>query len=109
MPRIKFTTDPKLPRDIAHLGYRKGVEVDLSADLCERWIRRGAAVYVPETIEAPSAPALPVAGAAGETFDPETADADALRAFLTERGEAPHPRAGEGKLREIARALLAAG
>lgn len=48
MPRIRFTTDPKLPRDLAHLGYRKDLEVELDTDHCERWIRRGVAVYVPD-------------------------------------------------------------
>lgn len=43
MPRIRFTADPKLPRDLAHLGYSKGVEVDLDPDQCDRWIRRGVA------------------------------------------------------------------
>lgn len=45
--RIKFTSDPKLPRDIAHLGYRKDLEVELSIDQAERWLRRGVAVVVP--------------------------------------------------------------
>lgn len=46
MPRIRFTADPKLPNDLKHLGYTMGQEVDLSTDLCERWIRRNVAEYV---------------------------------------------------------------
>ena len=55
MPRILFTFDPKLPRDWVHLGYRKGTEIELSPDQCERWIRRGCAIYAtaPEPIAEP--------------------------------------------------------
>lgn len=65
MPRILFTFDPKLPRDWAHLAYRKGTEIELSVDQCERWIRRGVAVYAaaPETVLVPASamePAAPV-------------------------------------------------
>lgn len=72
MPRIKFTRDPKLPRDLAHLGYKAGDEVDLTLDQAERWIRRGVAEIVApkprgRTKPQPSAPAptelLGVAGA----------------------------------------------
>lgn len=48
MPRIRFTADPKLPRDLADLGYRNGVEVDLSDDQANRWLRRGVAVVMPD-------------------------------------------------------------
>lgn len=44
--RIRFTSDPKLPRDWAHLNYRAGMEVDLSPDQAERWIRRNCAEEV---------------------------------------------------------------
>ena len=47
MPRIRFTTAPKLPRDLAHLGYTQGTEADLSDDQAGRWLRRGVAVLVP--------------------------------------------------------------
>lgn len=47
MPRLRFTADPKLPRDLAHLGYRKDDEVELSDDQANRWLRRGVAVIVP--------------------------------------------------------------
>lgn len=46
MPRIRFTADPKLPRDLAHLGYRKDTEADLSQDQADRWLRRGVAEIV---------------------------------------------------------------
>ena len=45
--RIRFTSTPKLPRDLAHLGYAAGVEVDLSDDQAARWLRRGVAEVVP--------------------------------------------------------------
>ena len=48
MPRIRFTADPKLPRDLKHLGYRKDTEVDLSQDQADRWLRRGVAVVIPD-------------------------------------------------------------
>lgn len=40
-------------------------------------------------------------------FDPSTADAEALRSFLTERGVSVHHRTGLDKLREMAAAELA--
>lgn len=55
MPRIRFTADPKLPRDLAHLGYVKGMEVDLSEDQAGRWLRRGVADVVPAVESEPAA------------------------------------------------------
>lgn len=64
MPFIRFTANPKLPADLAHLRYKQGDVVELSGDQCERWIRRKVAVYtdkpappaavaaVPEPVEA---------------------------------------------------------
>lgn len=46
MPLIRFTADPKLPRDLAHLDFKKGVEVELSDDKAGRWLRRGVAEIV---------------------------------------------------------------
>jgi hypothetical protein len=46
--RIRFTSDPKLPRDWAHFPYRAGFEVDLPPDQAERWIRRNCAEEVRE-------------------------------------------------------------
>lgn len=40
--------------------------------------------------------------AATTDFDPRTADIDALKAYLTERGVSFHHKAGEAKLRELA-------
>lgn len=48
MPRIRFTANPKLPRDLAHLDYRQGTEVDLPSDQADRWLRRGVAEIVPD-------------------------------------------------------------
>ena len=56
MPTILFTADPKLPRDLAHLGYRAGMTVDLPADQCERWIRRGVARHAAEAAAAKPEP-----------------------------------------------------
>lgn len=56
MPRIRFTHEPKLPRDLAHLGYCKDMEVDLSDDHADRWLRRGVAVIVPDAKPAVVAP-----------------------------------------------------
>lgn len=48
MPRIRFTADPKLPRDWADRPYRKDTEHDVSQDEANRWLRRGVAVVVPD-------------------------------------------------------------
>lgn len=48
MPRIRFTADPKLPRDWADKPYRKDYEADMSDDEADRWLRRGVAVIVPD-------------------------------------------------------------
>lgn len=58
--RIRFTSDPKLPRDWAHLSYRAGVEVDLSPDQAERWIRRNCAEEVREQAPTPAPVVEPV-------------------------------------------------
>jgi hypothetical protein len=63
MPRIQFTADPKLPADMRHLGFKKGMTVELSEDHCERWIRRNCATYVTAAKPVQSAPAEPVAPA----------------------------------------------
>lgn len=97
MPRIRFIADPKLPRDWAHLGYRKGDEVALSADLCERWIRRGVAVYVaerpaPKPVEPPPARSprsgpgarrLTAEPPAADTMPSDALPADTMRAADT--------------------------
>jgi hypothetical protein len=51
MPRIRFTVDPKLPRDWADKPYRKGTEHDVSADEADRWLRRGVAEIVADRPE----------------------------------------------------------
>lgn len=133
MPTIRFTADPKLPVDLAHLDFRKDQEHSLSRDSCERWIRRGVAVYVqdadpeiaPVPVELP--PVEPdeepadVEGALDEaaqevvdevqtevTFDVDTATVEELRDFLIARGVTPHHRTGEARLREmVAEAMVA--
>lgn len=59
MPRIRFTHEPKLPRDLAHLGYCKDMEVDLSDDQADRWLRRGVAVVVLDAKPAKAAAPVP--------------------------------------------------
>ena len=45
--------------------------------------------------------------AQSDAFDPTTATAEELRAFLVQRGVKPHHLTGEAKLRELAAAELA--
>lgn len=47
MPRIKFTEEPKIPRDMAHLGYRKGLEFNVTDQEANRWLGKGCAEIVP--------------------------------------------------------------
>lgn len=60
MPHIEFTSDPKLPADMKHLGFKKGDVVELTEDQCNRWIRRNCAKSVPAPLQqhqpAPRAP-----------------------------------------------------
>lgn len=70
MPRIRFTVTPKLPRDLQHLGYEAGTEVDLSDDQAGRWLRRGVAVVV-------AAPAAPATAAVAPLATPPAADSGA--------------------------------
>jgi hypothetical protein len=75
MPRIRFTADPKLPRDLAHLEYRKDQEVDLPDDQADRWLRRGVAVVIPDEPEKPAqraAPKVAETQSAGETSNGAT-------------------------------------
>lgn len=77
MPRIRFTGTPKLPRDMAHLGYVLGTEVDLTDDQANRWLRRGVAEIIPDRQPEPAPrrytprPDEPTAGAGptGSTGD----------------------------------------
>lgn len=46
MPLVRFTSDPKLPRDFAHKGYKKGQQIDMTQDEADRWLRRGVAEIV---------------------------------------------------------------
>lgn len=71
MPRIRFTSDPKLPRDLAHLGYKKGDEVELSDNAAERWLRRGVAVVMPPGSRARGTPLRgPMTSASPRTIAP---------------------------------------
>lgn len=68
--RIRFTKDPKLPRDWANLPYRAGVEVDLSPDQAERWIRRDCAVEIPDVESAAVVEVVTEVVSASETTEP---------------------------------------
>ncbi len=46
--KIEFIKEPFLPRDMAHLGYKKGQVVDLVPALCTRWLNRGVAKIIEE-------------------------------------------------------------
>lgn len=124
MPRITFTATPKLPRDMAHLAYKQGDVVDLPTDGCERWIRRGVAVYsapaglapavVATEFHSPPLPHHPQPVVVAEedsiapAFDPTTSPIDVVRQFLSGHGRTPRGNAGEARLREIAADIVAA-
>jgi hypothetical protein len=73
MPTIRFTRQPKLPRDLAHLGYQAGQVVSVTDNEAQRWLNRGVAVVVtadPDPVPA-SAPAAPAPrGRRGKPADP---------------------------------------
>ena len=46
MPKVKFVQEPKVPRDFAHKGYKKGWEGEMSLDEANRWLRRGVVEIV---------------------------------------------------------------
>lgn len=46
--RIRFIVTPKLPRDLAHLGYVLGTEVDVREDEANKWLNRGVAEAIPD-------------------------------------------------------------
>lgn len=77
MTRIRFTADPKLPDDLAHLGYRRGTEIDLSDDQANRWLRRGVAEVI---AEAPKADPVAALLTAGETILAAAYSSDSLSA-----------------------------
>lgn len=66
MPRVRFTTSPKLPRDWADKPYREGWEGEMSEDEAARWVRRGVAVVL--------ADAEPDQAAAAEPDQPEVVE-----------------------------------
>jgi hypothetical protein len=113
MPRIVFTEDPKLPADLKHLGFKKGTEVELPIDQCERWIRRLVAVYVKKTAPIEAGKVASPSLTTGESavvvaFDPQTAPIEDVRQFLTNHGRRPHPSTSEARLREMAAAIPSA-
>lgn len=78
MPRIRFTADPKLPRDWADRPYRKDTEHDMSDDEAGRWIRRGVAEIVADAIveapvEAPKQNDGPTRRPRGQASQPDAA------------------------------------
>jgi hypothetical protein len=97
--RIIFISDPKLPNDLKHLGYKSGMEVDLPNDKAERWLRRGVAQIVAKggaparpALESPSGPPAPAA-------QPSTAtpshSARSPGLFRTTRSDGDAPASGE--------------
>jgi len=88
MPRIRFTANPKLPRDMLHLGYKVGTEVELTVDQCERWIRRKVAVYVPAPV-ATEAPESEPASTEPPATDPPAADPEVTESPVTESPPLP--------------------
>lgn len=130
MPKIRFTADPKLPRDLEYLGFKKGDIVELPVDQCNRWIRRNVAeiftgkMSKPEKMPKPEK-AAPVAAdpehrpatestppeetpAAedGDSFDPKTAPIEAVRKYLDDNDVRVHPMTGDAKMREKAEEVL---
>lgn len=61
MMRIRFIADPVLPRDLIHLGFRAGMEVDLSDDQAGRWVRRGVAEIIGPSLRTAARVSLPPA------------------------------------------------
>ena len=114
MPKIKFTADPKLPRDLKHLGYKAGTIVDLPRDQADRWIRRGAAVETTEAAPEVAKPVEPTVTGDGSgkalppVFDPDTADLKSLKTFLAGKGERGVSFLKEDAARARAKELLAA-
>jgi hypothetical protein len=112
--RVKFTADPKLPDDIKHLGYHKDLEVNLSDDEGQRWIRRGVAQEMPAKKK--RGPAAPETAPAAETPAPELLEAmreqiaafsiENVKTFLAEQGAAVPE--DEAAARELAATLLCA-
>ena len=86
MPRIRFTADPKLPRDIAHLEYRKDIEVDVSLDEANRWLRRGVAEMIADQVVEPEPAAVSPA-----TLTAQVAASDAVESVpIPDDWEAMH-------------------
>jgi len=73
MPTIEFTATPKLPADYAHLGYVKGMRITDRKGWCDKWVRRGCAVYVGGEISAEIPPGPEVIVNASPTVE-QTAD-----------------------------------
>ncbi len=73
----------------------EGDECEISASVADGLAAEG---FIGPVGVAPAPPA-------SEAFDPSTADADALRAFLADRGVKPHHKTGEDKLRQMAAEL----
>jgi hypothetical protein len=111
MPKIRFTADPKLPRDLKHLAFKKDQIVELAQDQCDRWIRRGVADMVPadtkpgKAAAAPPPPPPPPAGGT-DTFDPEKATEAELREFLKKHNVNSGGNVGIAKLREAAAEIV---
>lgn len=86
--RIRFTADPKLPRDLKHLGYRRGTEISLPLDQALRWVRRNSAVIIAE----PAPVAVSDGPAAPSATEPQAPAAAGVEALPEAEPERPHGR-----------------
>ncbi|MGE0722805.1 MAG: hypothetical protein AB7O45_00445 [Alphaproteobacteria bacterium] len=95
MPLIRFTATPKLPRDLAHLGYKKGDEREMTEDQATRWVRRNVAEYVSdeEVAARANAAAAAVRAAEQKKAADEKAAAEAARAKADADAKARAPQA----------------
>lgn len=82
MPHIEFVAAPRLPRDLLHLDYQRGMVVELPPDQCERWIRRGVAVYVGAPVATPAPPPAlePALEPRGVAIDDERGESESVGA-----------------------------
>lgn len=95
---VKFTKN--------HTPYLAGETAAFPDGRARGLIGAGVAVeYVTKPVEAPATVVVEPEAVVTKGFDPATADAAALRAFLAERGVKPHHKTGEDKLREMAAEL----
>ena len=113
MVQVRFT-QTRTVQDGTGTTFEAGRVYDLPRVSADRWIRRGVAEEVAGEADQQGStdtpPHMPMGEATPEdapaTFDPTTADLDALRAFLKAREVKFHHLTGEAKLREMAAEVL---